>query len=319
MPNFLTSSAFVETATKCLATACLVSQRRQAPIAGGVGVGHRLQGRERLRRDDEQRLGGVEVAGRLGEVGAVDVGHEPERQAPVAVVLQRLVGHHRAEVRAADADVHHVADPFPAVTRPRPVANPVGERGHPVEHRVDRRNDVLAVHDDRLPLRRPQRHMQDRAALGDVDLIAPEHRVDPIPKAGLLGQLNQQPHRLISDAVLRVVQIQPDRLGRQPFAPPGVVREQRPQVQVSQLLVMRFKGCPCGALYKRRHGGRHLCKNLLITGVFAARRYAGGVLKVIRMNLPVFRPVRHLNGFSSANLRPRKQKRLSGGLWRLMG
>ena len=53
--------------------------------------------------------GRVEVAGGLGEVGAVDVGDEAEGQVAVAVVPQRLVGHHRAEVRAADADVDDVA------------------------------------------------------------------------------------------------------------------------------------------------------------------------------------------------------------------
>ena len=42
------------------------------------GVGHRLERREGLRGDDEERLLGVEVAGRLDEVGAVDVGDEAE-------------------------------------------------------------------------------------------------------------------------------------------------------------------------------------------------------------------------------------------------
>ena len=43
---------------------------------------------------------GLEVAGRLGEVRAVDVGDEPERQVAPAVVAQRLVGHHRARGRS---------------------------------------------------------------------------------------------------------------------------------------------------------------------------------------------------------------------------
>ena len=56
----------------------LVAERRQRPLAGRARVRHRLERREGLRRDDEQRLGRVEVAGRLGEVGAVDVRDEPE-------------------------------------------------------------------------------------------------------------------------------------------------------------------------------------------------------------------------------------------------
>ena len=39
------------------------------------------------------------------------------------------------------------------------------------------------------PLRRAQRDVQHGAVLGDVDLLAAEHRVDPLAQAGLLGQL----------------------------------------------------------------------------------------------------------------------------------
>ena len=96
MPNSATPSALVETATKCLAIASSRAQLRERPLPRGVGVGHRLQRREGLRGDDEERLLGVEVAGLLGEVGAVDVGDEAEGHLAARVVAQRLVGHHRA-------------------------------------------------------------------------------------------------------------------------------------------------------------------------------------------------------------------------------
>ena len=57
----------------------VAAQAVQQPVARGVRVGHRLQRREGLRRDDEQRLGRIEVAHRFGEVGAVDVRDEAER------------------------------------------------------------------------------------------------------------------------------------------------------------------------------------------------------------------------------------------------
>ena len=78
-----TSSAFVETATKCFATAASSPSARSSQSRADVRVRHRLERRERLRRDDEQRLGGGEVARRLDEVGAVDVRDEPERQVAV--------------------------------------------------------------------------------------------------------------------------------------------------------------------------------------------------------------------------------------------
>ena len=59
----------------------VVAEACEQPVARGVGVGQRLDGRERLRRHDEQRLGGVEVVGRLPDVGAVDVRHEAHRRA----------------------------------------------------------------------------------------------------------------------------------------------------------------------------------------------------------------------------------------------
>ncbi len=137
MPNFATSSALVETATKCLAIASSSPpQPGQHPLARGAGVGHRLQRGEGLRGDHEERLRGVEVAGGLGEVGAVDVGDEAEGQVAVAEVAQRLVSHHRAEVRAADADVDDVADRLAGVAGPLARADPLGEVAHPVERLV---------------------------------------------------------------------------------------------------------------------------------------------------------------------------------------
>ena len=152
MPNLATSSALVETATKCLATAAGSFKRLERPVAGRVGIGHRLQGRKGLRRDDEQRFLGVEVARGLGEVGAVDIGDEAEGQVALAVMPQGLVGHHRPQVGPADADVDDVADALAGVALPLAAADPVGEVGHLVEHGVDLRHDVFAVHHDGLPL-----------------------------------------------------------------------------------------------------------------------------------------------------------------------
>ena len=114
-----TPSALVETATKCLATAdssppSPASDHSRAVcalviVSSVVNV---------FERDDEQRLVGVEVTGRLGEVGAVDVGDEAEGHLAPRVVAQRLVGHHRPEVGAADADVDHVADRLAGVALP---------------------------------------------------------------------------------------------------------------------------------------------------------------------------------------------------------
>ena len=81
-------------------------------------------------------------------------------------------------------------------------AHLVGEPGHPVEHGVDLGHDVGAVHRDDVAPGRPQGHVQHGPVLGDVDLLALEHGLDPGAQAGLLRQLQQQPQGLVGDRCL---------------------------------------------------------------------------------------------------------------------
>ena len=72
---------------------------------------------------------------------------DTNRKVSVAVGerAQRLVRHRRTQIRTADTDVDHVPDPPARVARPLTRAHPPGEVGHPVQHRVDPRDDVLPV------------------------------------------------------------------------------------------------------------------------------------------------------------------------------
>src|SRR5205085_8784440 len=133
-----------------------------------------------------------EVARRLHEVRAVDVGHEAQREPPVRVPAQRLGGHGGPEVGAADPEVDDVADGAPGEARPRPAAHAAGEVRHAIEHGMDARHDVLAVHDDARAAGGAQRDVQDGPTLGDVELLAGEHRLDARAQAGGSGQVEQQ-------------------------------------------------------------------------------------------------------------------------------
>ena len=77
--------------------------------------------------------------------------------------------------------------------------------------------------------------MQDGPVLGDVDLLAPEHGVDPRAQAGFLGQLQEELEGFVGDAILRVVEEEAHRLGRHPLAALGVICEELPQVQFPHL------------------------------------------------------------------------------------
>ena len=174
-----TFSALVEMATKCLATAVSsppspASDQSRAEWALVI-VSCVVKVLEATMKSVSS---GLRSRDGLGEVGAVDVGDEAEGEVALAVVLERLVGHHRAEVRAADADVDDVADGLAGVALPLAGADAVGEGGHLVEHRVDVGDDVFSVDEDALAFGRAQRDVQDGAVFGDVDLVAAKHGVD---------------------------------------------------------------------------------------------------------------------------------------------
>ena len=168
----------------------LVAERVEAPLTRALRVGHGLERGEGLRRDDEQRLGRVEVARRLGEVGAIDVGDEAHGEIAIAVVAQRLVGHHRAQVRAADSDVDDVADPLAGMALPR------AARARGVQNAAIRSSTACTSGTTFLPSTMIDAPRGARSAtcstarlLRDVDLLAAEHRVDALAQARLVGQL----------------------------------------------------------------------------------------------------------------------------------
>ena len=149
MPNLVTSAALVETATKCFATALSspsAARLQSRAVCALVIVSSVVKVFDEMMN---KRFGRVEVARRFGEVGAVDVRDEAHGQIAVAVMAQRLVRHHGAEVRAADANINDVADALAGVAFPRAVADARGKIRHAIEHLVDLGHDVVAVDADR--------------------------------------------------------------------------------------------------------------------------------------------------------------------------
>src|SRR6202023_2540275 len=123
-------------------------ETRQQPGTSRVGIRHGLKRREGFRGDNEESLRRVEIADRFREVSAIDIGDEPEHHGAIAVVLERLVSHYRPEVRAANANIDHVANTFAGVSRPLPAPNTIGTESHLVDHDADLGHYVLTVYDD---------------------------------------------------------------------------------------------------------------------------------------------------------------------------
>ena len=147
IPNFSTSLALVETATKCLATACsLPSARTHHSRAERALVS--VSSVVKVLEETIKRFCRVEIAGGFYELVAVDIGDEAHGQIPIAVVLQGVIGHVRTEVGAADTDVDDIAYALAGIPLPLAAANPVGEIRHLVQHGVNLWYHILAINND---------------------------------------------------------------------------------------------------------------------------------------------------------------------------
>jgi hypothetical protein len=110
--------------------------------------------------------------------------------------------------------------------------------GRPVYPEASRLLITADAGGDPLALWSAQRDMQNGAPLGDVDLVAREHGVDVLAQAGLLGQHQQQPHRLGGNAVLGVIEVETQRLQCEVFATLGILSEELPKVYLADLGTM---------------------------------------------------------------------------------
>ena len=196
---------------------------------------------------------GVQVQRGLVEIRSIDIGNEAERHRAVAERAQRTIGHLGPQVGPADADIHDVADALAGMSGEFAAAQARGERRHRVQHPVDIGHHIGAIDLDAGVARRAQRHMQNGAAFGGVDYLAGKHRVAPLRHAALVRQPQQQPQRLIRDAVLRVVEEQARPLGREAFGAAGIVGEQRAQMHVLDLRMMRRQRLPGSCVGQRGH------------------------------------------------------------------
>ena len=122
------------------------------------------------------------------------------------VRLERLGHHHRPKVAAADAQVDHIRNLLAGEAEPLARAHLVHEDLELAEHFVDLRHHVGTIHDDRRVGTVAQRHMQHRALLRRVDLLAGKHLLRLTEHVCLLAHRLQERHRLVGHDVLGVVE-----------------------------------------------------------------------------------------------------------------
>ncbi len=222
-------------------------------------VGERLLRRERLGYHDDQRGRGVETPERTGEMLRVDVGHEAHARRARAGLgnrAQRVADEARPEVRAADADVHDVADREPGGAEATPFAQRVGQGEHAGLCRPDRGNHVLAVDQDRGVVLLAQRHVQRRPALRLVDALPGEERGDPRRQPCAVGLAHERGDHVGGQPLLREVDQPAVPAEGQAGEPIGIGGEQGVEWGRAQRVAQRVKRrmlVPEGS-----HGGRVL-------------------------------------------------------------
>ena len=212
MPKAATSSALVLTATKCSATA--PSPRASTSHARAVRA---LVSVSIVVNVFEETTNSVSAGSRSATASVIAAPSTLDTKRHVRSGLgerpQRPVGHRRAEIGAADADVDDGADRPAGGAEPQPVAHSLGELAHRPEHVVDVRHDVVdravgadrAEHDAAIGA---QGDVQHGAVLGDVDPFAAEHRVAALGDAGGAGDGEQGDEDGVVDALLGVVDAQ---------------------------------------------------------------------------------------------------------------
>ena len=113
-------------------------------------------------------------------------------------------------------------------------------------------HDVLAVDENMLIARRPERHMQHGPVLAHIDLCAREHRVPPRLDAARPGEAHEQANGLVRDAVLRIVEEKPGGLDGETFGAPCVAGKQGAQMLILDALVVPLKRFPLRQVRQRR-------------------------------------------------------------------
>ena len=117
-------------------------------------------------------------------------------------MFEGFVGHHWAEIGAADADIDDILDPLPRMALPGSAPDAFRKFPHLIEYRMDLGDDVLTINGDFRAPRRAQSHMKNRPIFGEIDFFALKHRIDPAFQTRLFGELKKQGEGLIGDPIL---------------------------------------------------------------------------------------------------------------------
>ena len=161
---------------------------------------------------------------------------------------ERLVGHHRPQVGAADADIDDISDGFSGVPLPMAVSNLVAETGHAVQHPMNAGHHVFAVHHDLGANRCPKGRVQHGTFFGDVDFFPSEHGINPVLETAFPRQIQKQFNGFIGDTVLGKIQINARCFSGHPLAAAGISLKEFAEMEIPDPIMVLFQGLPCRSI-----------------------------------------------------------------------
>ncbi|GMR55918.1 hypothetical protein PMAYCL1PPCAC_26113, partial [Pristionchus mayeri] len=177
----------------------------EEPLLGCLCIRDRLLSRERFRRNDEESCLRRETRGHLNDVCSIDVADEVDLGADL-VVAQGLSHHQRTQIRSSDADVDDISDLLASVASPGARDDRSAELLHVSQHAVDIGHHILSLHENGRVSAVAKRDVKHSTVLGEVDLLAAEHRSAHLLDTTRANHFDEQVEGLLRDAVLREVE-----------------------------------------------------------------------------------------------------------------
>ena len=170
-----------------------------------------------------------------------------------AIGRQRARRHGRAEIGAADADVHDVAQCVAARAANGAGAHGLGEGRYLGAHVAHFGHYVLSIDQDRPAVEISQRHVQRRAMFGQIDLLACEQRCAPLFHLRGAGQRDEQLHRARVRSVLGKVEQQIVEAQAETLEAPGIFCEKVDRAARCNLAAVCLKSGKGRANVRARH------------------------------------------------------------------
>ena len=127
MPNFATSFPVRRDSDKMSGHRFFITQRVHAPCTAERALVRVSSVVNVLEETTNSVSAGIKVAGIFHKLVAIHIGDEAASNVTITVVFQRIVGHERAEVGAANTDIDDIANTLASISLPLAAAHAIGE------------------------------------------------------------------------------------------------------------------------------------------------------------------------------------------------